>query len=446
LVTEYGVNQSSTILSRHKKNLLKVLYPRPARPIKRAQGLYVEDVDGNRYLDFMSGGFTVVGYSHPKVVEAIVEQVKKGADNPRSDHFLAVPELHSDLAEEVKQFVPKELADGKILFGHTGSDIIERSIRLVRFATKRPMIISHFDAHHGATSAALSASPTLKEMGSNVIARFFQLPGFLHLPFPDPYRPWFGNSNEEGRANLAYLERLLSSVFSPSMIAGIIVEPILSMGGNIVPPDGYFEGLAKLCRDHQIQLIADEIMTGIGKTGRMFAMEHWGVWPDVICLGKALSGCLPFSILLAKNELADRWESKDHAPMGRDGYILGCAASIAILRLLREEKLIERAERMGNYLTKRLRDLKEDRKLRGEIRGLGLMIGFDLVESEETRKPASALAENVALQVQKHGLIVGTVGVKGNILRFMPSTIVNKEQIDTAIEILDKVFSTQLVN
>jgi len=440
LVTEVSMSMSSTILSRHKKNLLKVLYPRPGRPIKRAQGLYVEDVDGNRYLDFMSGGFTAVGYSHPKVVEAIVEQAKNGADNPRSDHFLAVPELHSDLAEEIKSFVPNELADGKILFGHSGSDIIERSIRLVRFSTKRPIIISHYDAHHGATSTALSASPTLKEMGSNIIARFFQLPGFLHIPFPDPYRPWFGNSTDEGKANLTFLERLLSTVVSPQMIAGIIVEPILSMGGNIVPPDGYFEGLAKLCHEHQIPLIADEIMTGISKTGRMFAMEHWDVWPDVICLGKALSGSLPLSILLARNEVAEKWEPKDHAPMGRDGYILGCAASIAILRLVREERLVERAERMGNYLMKSLRDLKEDRNLKGQIRGLGLMVGFDLVESEETKKPASDLAENVALQVQKHGLIIGTVGVKGNILRFMPSTTVDEEQIDTAVEILDTVF------
>jgi 4-aminobutyrate aminotransferase-like enzyme len=440
LATELNAGMSSSILSRHKKNLLKVLYPCPGRPIKRAEGLYVEDVDGNRYLDFMSGGFTAVGYSHPKVIEAIVEQAKKGADNPRSDHFLAVPELHSDLAEEIKSFVPNDLADGKILFGHSGSDIVERSIRLVRFATKRPMIISHFDAHHGATSTALSASPTLKEMGTNIVARFFQLPGFLHVPFPDPYRPWFGSSADEGKANLEFLERLMSTVVSPQMIAGIIVEPILSMGGNIVPPDGYFQGLVKLCNENQIPLIADEIMTGITKTGRMFAMEHWDVWPDVICLGKALSGSLPLSILLARSDLAEKWDPKDHAPMGRDGYILGCAASIAILRLVHEERLVERAEKMGNYLMKCLRDLKEERGLMGQIRGLGLMVGFDLVESEDTKKPASDLAENVALRVQKHGLIIGTVGVKGNILRLMPSTIVDENQIDTAVDILDRVF------
>ena len=433
------MNVSRAVLSPYNSNLFKTLYARPGVPIKRAGGLYVEDVDGKRYLDFMSGGTSVLGYSHPKVVDAIIAQVKKGADNPRSDHFPAIPELHNQLAEEVKSFLPERLSGGKVMFGHSGSDVVERAIRLVRFVTKRPMIISYFNAHHGSNATALSASPTMKEMGSNVISRFFQLPGFMHVPYPDPYRPWFGSDPEsESSKNLEFLERLMASVVSPKMIAGIIVEPILSMGGNIVPPDGYFERLAELCKEHDIPLIADEVLTGIGKTGRMFAMEHWNVCPDAMCLGKALSGSLPLSLLVARDELAEKWEPKDHVPMGKDGHVLGCAAALAILRAARDERLADKAEKMGEYLFKRLQDLKEDWGLQGQVRGLGLMIGFDLVESDETKLPASDLAENIVQGALKRGLILGTVGVKGNVIRFMPALVVEREQVDRAIEILDQ--------
>jgi 4-aminobutyrate aminotransferase-like enzyme len=261
----------------------------------------------------------------------------------------------------------------------------------------------------------------------------------MHVPYPDPYRPWFGSNPEsESSKNLAFLERLMDSVVSPQMIAGIILEPILSMGGNIVPPDGYFERLAELCREHDIPLIADEVLTGIGKTGRMFAMEHWNVCPDAMCLGKALSASLPLSLLVAREELAEKWEPKDHVPMGKDGHVLGCAAALAVLRAAREERLADKAEKMGEYLSKRLQNLKEDWGLQGQIRGLGLMIGFDLVESDETKLPASDLAEKIVQGALRRGLILGTVGVKGNVIRFMPALVVEREQVDRAVEILDQ--------
>jgi len=302
------------------------------------------------------------------------------------------------------------------------------------------MIISYFEAHHGACATALSASPNLKEMGSNIIARFFQLPGFIYMPFPDSYRPWFGGESDAGTASLAFLERLLSTVVSPDLVAGIIVEPILTRGGNIIPPQGYFEGLARICEDYQIPFIADEVYTGIGKTGRMFALEHWDVWPDVLCLGKALSCSLPLSMLLAENRISEKWEPRDYASMSKDGDLLGCAVALATLRILREEKLIARAEKMGAYLMNRLQDLKRERHLAGQVRGLGLMVGLDLVESERTRKEDSSLAGKAIDRALKHGLILGIGGAKQNVLRFMPSLTIDEQQIDTAAEILDQVF------
>jgi len=300
------------------------------------------------------------------------------------------------------------------------------------------VIFSYFEAHHGASAAALSASPNLKDMGSNWVSRFFQLPGFLYMPFPDSYRPWFGEGAEAGAASLAFLERLLSSVISPSMVAGVIIEPILSLG-NVVPPDGYFQALAEICRRNLIPLIADEVMTGIGKTGRMFAMEHWNVWSDVICLGKGLSCSFPFAMLLAEDELAQKWESKDYASMSKDGDILGCAVALETLRVVREEKLVERAEKAGSYLINRLEDLKQDCKLLGQIRGLGLMVGFDLVESESTKVENSELAKKIFDGALKHGLILGLRGSKGNILEFLPALTIDNSQIDSAIEILEQV-------
>lgn len=428
-----------SILSRDSKHMSMALYPRARIAMKRAYEVYVEDVDGNRYIDFTAGETTAVGYSHPAVAKATIDQVKKGMD-PTADLWSGVLETRSELAEEIKKFVSPTLADGKIVFGHSGSDIIERSIRLVRFAMKKPMIISYFEAHHGACATALSASPSLKEMGSNVIARFFQLPGFLYMPYPDSYRPWFGTESDAGVASLAFLERLLSSVISPELVAGVIVEPILSAGGIVVPPKGYFEGLVRICHEYHVPLIADEVLTGIGKTGRMFALEHWGVWPDVLCLGKALSCSLPLSLLLADSKIGDRWEPKDYAAMSKEGHVLGCAVALATIRVVREERLIDRARKMGAYLIRRLQDLKRDRDLVGQVRGLGLMLGFDLVESEKTRKADSTLARKVLDRALKHGLILGIVGAKQNVLRFMPSLVVDEQHIDTAVEILDQVF------
>jgi len=432
-----GSSLAKEILRRDRENICKALYSRQGLAIKRAYDVYLEDVEGRKYLDFTAGGVTAVGYSHPNVVDAVVEQARNMLDQP--DLSIGIIDLRNDLAEEIKGFVPAKLSDGKIAFGHSGSDIIERAIRIARFATQRPMVISYFEAHHGASPGALSASPTLQEMGSSTIARFFQLPGFLYMPFPDPYRPWFGSGTNVANASLAFLERLLSSTISPQLVAGVLVEPVLSYGGNVVPPDGYFEGLSKICERHEIPLVSDEVLTGIGKTGRMFALEHWHVWPDVLCLGKALSGSLPLSMFLATRELADKWNARDHVGMSKDGHVLGCAMALAILRTVREMKLVQRAERMGQYLSKRLHDLKEEQSVRGDIRGLGLMQGFDLVQSEESRTPDGELARRIVdLSLQK-GLIIGTVGVQHNVLRFMPSLTVTEEHIDTAMEVLTDV-------
>jgi 4-aminobutyrate aminotransferase len=408
--------------------------------MKKAYEVYVEDASGKRYIDFTAGASTVVGYSHPRVIEAVVEQARRGMDHTQSDLSMGVVEIRSELVEEIKKFVPQKLANGKVVFGHSGSDIIERAIRLVRFATNRPTMISYFQAHHGASACALSASPNLKEMGSQTISQFFQLPGFLYMPFPDPYRPWFGGESDAGTASLAFLERLLSSVISPELVAGVLVEPIQSAAGTIVPPDGYFERLARICREHRLPLVADEVLTGMGKTGHMFALEHWHVWPDVLCLGKALSDSLPLSMLLADDNLASQWNPKDYASMSKDGYLLGCAVSLAILEIIREENLISNARRMGDYLMKRLRDLKTEQRLAGQIRGLGLVVGFDLVESEGTKKPASKLAERALERALKRGLIIASAGANHNVLCFEPALTINEQQIDDAIEILYDVF------
>jgi len=429
---------ASRILSEERKNLCRAIYREPRIAVKRAYEVYLEDVNGKRYLDFTAGGTTSVGYSHPKVVEALVEQAKTGLD--QCDLHYGAYDLRNDLAEEVKSWLPSKLADGKIAFGHSGSDIVERAIRLTRFATNRPIIISYYEAHHGSSPGVLSASPTLKEMGSNTIARFFQLPGFFYMPFPDSYRPWFGSGPDAGEASLAYLERLLNSVISPELVAGILIEPVLSYGGNMVPPDGYFQELARICKQHDIPLISDEVMTGIGKTGKMFALEHWDIWPNVLCLGKALSGNIPLTLLVAENDLAEKWNPKDHVGMSKDGQLLGCAMALAILRLVREEKLVEHAGKMGGYIKKRLQDIKEDLHLPGQVRGLGLMLGFDLVEDEKTRKPASELASKMVQLTQKEGLLIGSVGPKHNVLRFMPSLTIQDKQIDVAMIILEKSF------
>jgi 4-aminobutyrate aminotransferase-like enzyme len=406
--------------------------------MKRASDVFLEDVQGKRFIDFTAGGVTAVGYSHPRVVEAAVRQAKEGLD--QCDIAWGVYDLRNDLIEEVKRWIPSKLTNGKVAFGHSGSDIMERAIRLTRFATNRPVIISYYEAHHGATPGALSASPTLREMGSHTIARFFQLPGFFYMPFPDSYRPWFGEGADAGKASLAYLERLLQTVISPSQVAGIMIEPILSYGGNVVPPEGYFQKLAEICQHYGIPLISDEVMTGIGKTGRMFALEHWGVWPNVLCIGKALSGNIPLTLLVAENDLAEKWGRENSVGMSKDGQLLGCAVALETLRIVREERLVEHAEKMGRYLLKSLIDLQDDLRIPGQIRGKGLMLGFDLVKDEKTRTPSTERAAKTIQLALKEGLVVGAVGSQHNVLRFTPPLTIQEQHIDEAMAHLEKAF------
>jgi 4-aminobutyrate aminotransferase len=427
----------SKVSSRDRRTLAKA-FATSGMILKRAYDVYIEDAEGMRYLDMTAGGTTAIGYGHPELAKALAAQISKGVDHV--DRRNAVSEIAIELAEEVRRFLPPRLSRGKVVFGHSGSDIVEKAIRLVRFANSRPMMVSYYSAHHGANATALSASPTLKEMGTNPIAQFFSLPGFLHVPFPDPYRPWSGDGSNVGRDSLAFLERLLTSVVSPGMVAGVIVEPILSYGGNVVPPEGYFQELARLCKEKDIPLVDDEVLTGIGKTGRMLAMEHWEVCPDVVCLGKALSGPLPLAMLVAEEGLADRWESKDYVGVSKDAYPLGCAAAIAILRIVDDERLVQNAERVGRYLSRRLEDLVHDTKIRGEVRGKGLMMAVDLVRSEESRAPDTALARSMVSKARDLGLIVGLIGPSENIIRFLPSLTVREEHVDSAVETLGRAY------
>jgi 4-aminobutyrate aminotransferase len=427
----------SKVAGRDRRTLAKA-FASSGMVLKRAYDVYIEDAEGTRYLDMTAGGTTAIGYGHPELAKALTAQISKGIDHV--DRRNAVSEIAVELAEAARKFLPPRLSHGKVVFGHSGSDIVEKAIRLVRFANSRPMMVSYYSAHHGANATALSASPTLKEMGTNPIAQFFSVPGFLHVPFPDPYRPWCGDGSNVGRDSLAFLERLLTSVVSPGMVAGVIVEPILSYGGNVVPPEGYFQELARLCKEKDVPLVDDEVLTGIGKTGRMLAMEHWDVCPDVVCLGKALSGPLPLAMLVAEEGLADRWESKDYVGVSKDAYPLGCAAAIAILRIVDDERLVQNADKVGRYLSRRLQDLVHDAKIRGEVRGKGLMMAVDLVRSEEGRAPDTALARSVVAGARKLGLIVGLIGPSENIIRFLPSLTVREEHVDSAVETLGTAY------
>lgn len=406
--------------------------------VKRAYDVYVEDESGKKYLDLTAGGTTAIGYAHPELSRRLTDQISRGYDHV--DRMVGITEINSELADTVKRHVPKNLRDGKVVFGHSGSDVVEKSIRLARFSKNRPIVVSYYSAHHGANATALSASPTLREMGTNSLAQFFRLPGFAHMPFPDSYRPWSGDGSDVGEQSIAFFERLISTVYSPEVVAGVIVEPILSLGGNLVPPDGYFQRLSAICRDNDIPFIADEVLTGMGKTGRMLAIDHWGLQPDVVCLGKALGGPLPFTLLLAEKELADGWERRDYVGVSKDGYVLGCAAAIQIFKIIEKERLVENASRVGDYLAGRLADLKEEVGLAGDVRGKGLMMAMDIVKSEKGKEPDSAYARRVVQAARKRGVIVGITGPAGNVIRFLPALTITRNHVDTAVEALSEAF------
>ena len=387
-------------------------------------GAEVWDVDGNRFLDFGAGiAVASTGHSHPEVVAAIREAAGKFL-HISSDYW---HECQVRLAEVMARLAPTA-EPAMTFFANSGTEAVEGALKLARLVTGRQRFIGFLGGFHGRTMGSLAFTSSKYTQQSGY---FPAMPGVTHVPYPNNYRPLLAGA-DQGRAVLDYIEYLFRSNVPPTEVAGILVEPVQGEGGYIVPPDEFLPGLRDLCDRHGILLIADEVQSGVGRTGRMFACEHRNVQPDIVTLGKGLASGMPIGLVVARAGIMEKW------PPGSHGNTFGgnpvcCAAALKTLDLV-ERKYMQNAGAVGNHLKGRLTELMRDYPCIGEVRGLGLMLGMELVEDRDSRAPAEKLCQALLQTAFQNGLLLLTCGA--STIRFMPPLVISREQADEALEIL----------
>lgn len=401
--------------------------------IARGSGSEVWDVDGNRYIDLMTGiAVTSTGHCHPEVVRAIKEQADKFLHICVADFYY---EVAVDLAEKLDAIAPfKEQAQAFLT--NSGTEAVEAAMKLARSATGRHQFIAFYGAFHGRSlgSLSLTASKYTQKAG------FFPLvPGVTHVPYPDPYRPLLNLDNfaDIGEAVVDYIENVVfHSKLPGDEVAAIFVEPILGEGGYVIPPDSFFPLLRDLCDRNGILLVADEVQSGMGRTGKWWAIEHFGVEPDIVTTAKGIASGMPIGAMIARQSLMTWGPGAHGSTFG--GNPVSCAAALATIRVI-ENGLLENAVEMGTYLMDALAEIQTRHPIIGDIRGKGLMIGMDFVEDHETKAPASAFRDDVALRAFHKGLLLLPCG--WGALRLMPPLNIDKAISDEALVILDEAIA-----
>lgn len=399
----------------------------------RGRGAEVWDVDGNRYIDFTTGiAVTNTGHSHPRVVQAIKDQAEQFLHMSGTDFYYPT---QIQLAERLNALAPIS-GPTKVFFGNSGAEALEAAMKLARWHSGRPRFLAFHGSFHGRTYGALSltASKAIQRKGFAPL-----LPGVTHAIYPNPYRnPWPGR--EVGEAVLDDIEhRLFKTTMPPEEVAAVIIEPIQGEGGYVVPPDGFLAGLRALCDHHGILLVLDEVQTGMGRTGKLFACQHWGIEPDILCLAKGIASGMPLGAIIARGDIM-RWPPGAHASTF-GGNPVSCAAALATLDLL-EEGMVEMAASSGEYVMARLSAFMDRYPQIGEVRGKGLMVGVELVVDRESKTPHPGLRDLIVDKAFAAGLL--TLGCGTNSLRLVPPLNIPRELLDEGLDLLDHAIAAAL--
>lgn len=406
----------------------------PNVPVDRAEGIYFHATDGRRYMDFSSGMATAnVGHRHPEVVEAAKQQIDRLIHGPVG---VVMYEPILRLAHELLKVVPPGL--GSFFFGNSGAEAIEGCLKLARYVTGRPGIISFYGAFHGRTYGATSVTTSRVKYRKH----YEPMVGAVYpVPFAYCYRCPYGHCREE--CDLECLEgvrRLFRHVVSPDEVALILVEPIQGEGGYVIPPVEFLQGLRSLCDEHGILLAFDEVQTGFGRTGSMFAAQTFGVTPDLMAIAKGIANGFPLSATVARKDLMDRWTAGAHGTTF-GGNPVSCAAALAVLRVFEKEQLVERSRRLGEMALGRL--VEELGRLPGvgDVRGKGLMIGVEFVEpgskgAAGSKTPDSAAVKRVLTRCLDEGLILYPCGTDGQVIRFIPPLVISEDDLNRGLDIL----------
>ena len=403
-------------------------------------GALIEDVDGNIFIDFLAGAAAAsTGYAHPKLVMEVQEQVSK------IQHSM-IGYTYSKRAIEVAEILAEKapIKNSKILFGLSGSDAMDLTMKVARFATRKPWLIAFIGAYHGQTYGATSiaAFQSSQKRGFSPL-----VPNVVWIPYPNPYRNVWGIEGYEEPQELInrfldYLENyILAHVVPPDEVGVLIAEPIQGDAGIVVPPENFFKELKKVLEKHGILLAMDEVQTGIGRTGKWFATEWFGVEPDFLAFGKGVASGMGLSGVIGRAELMEMTSGSALLTPAANPVI--SAAAYATLKIIEEEKIIENAQKVGTFIFKRLKEMQERYEVIGDVRGKGLMIGVEIVKPN-TKKPDPELTGKICWRAFELGLILPSYGMFGNVIRITPPLVITEEIAEKGLEIMEQALKDAL--
>jgi 4-aminobutyrate aminotransferase len=398
--------------------------------VERGQGPYLFTNDGRRLLDFTSGiGVTNTGHSHPRVVQAIQEQAAKLLHGQAN---IVYHQPLIDLTQSLATLLPAPL--DTFFFSNSGAEIIEAAVKLAKHATRRPNVIVFSGSFHGRThlTMAMTTSKTIYRAGYQPL-----VPGIFVAPYPYAYHFGWDEAATSDYC-LRELKQVLKSQSAPEETAAMVIEPVLGEGGYVVPPARFMQELRELCSHYGILLVADEVQSGFGRTGRWFGFEHFGIVPDMVAMAKGLASGMPLSGLAASRELMAKWAPGSHG--GTYGAnAVSCASAVATIQVLRDEHLVENSAAMGGVLMAGLRRLQEDHPEIGDVRGLGLMVATEFTRpGSATREPLTERAKAVTRASLDGGLMLLTCGSYDNTIRWIPPLVVNEAQVKEALKVFEQ--------
>ena len=421
---------TAAILEMRNRNIPRGVFNVTSAFIREAHGALMIDRDGRELIDFAGGiGVNNVGHSHPKVVAAIKDQADKFI---HTCFHVAMYEPYLELASKLNELAPGDFPKMTML-ANSGAEAVENAVKIARYATGRPAVIAFENGFHGRTLLTMTLTGKVKpyKYGFGPFA-----PETYRMPYAYCYRCPFGLKYPSCGVSCAdYLETFFVGNVAPELTAAVIVEPIQGEGGFVTPPPEYFPKLQAICRKYGIALIIDEVQSGMGRTGKLFAIDHWGVAPDIILLAKSLAGGLPLSAVTGRAELMN----KPHVG-GLGGTFSGnpicCRAALAVLEILREDGLLARAEALGEKIRSRFEELQNRFEIVGDVRGKGPMMAIELVRDRETKTPASEETKKLVRICYEKGLVLISAGNFGNVIRTLMPLVITDEQFDRGFDIL----------
>jgi 4-aminobutyrate aminotransferase / (S)-3-amino-2-methylpropionate transaminase / 5-aminovalerate transaminase len=435
MITTYEEVSTKELQEMRQKYVAKGVSNGNLNIAKYAHGATVVDIDGKEWIDFAGAiGTLNVGHTHPKVTEAVKDQVERFL---HPGFNVMMYEGYIRLAKKLCEITPGDFDKQAILL-NSGAEAVENAIKIARRYTGRPAVVSFVRGYHGRTNLTMGMTSKVKpyKFGFGPFA-----PEIYQAPYPYVYQKPAGMTEDE------YIDQVIEefkdfflATVAPEMVACVVMEPVQGEGGFVIPPKKFVQAVSEFCKENGIVFVADEIQTGFGRTGKMFAIEHFDVVPDLVTVSKSLAAGLPLSGVVGRKEIM---EVTGPGELGGTygGSPVGCAAALAVIDVFEEENLLEKSELLGNKLEVKLKELAEKHEYVGDIRRLGAMVGCEIVEDRSSKKPNKAKTAEIVKYANENGLLLLSAGIKGNIIRFLTPLVITDEELAKGLAILEKAFS-----